>query len=91
MVKALREADSGTDSGMDNGFEVKVPFLVKVGISDLNIRSGGGTYTAKTGKYTGIGTFTITQVKSGKGLTLGWGELKFGVGWISLDYCICIS
>ena len=87
MTKALR----GADSGMDNGFEVKVPFLVKVGISDLNIRSGGGTDTAKTGKYTSIGMFTITQVKSGKGSTLGWGELKFGVGWISLDYCIRIS
>ena len=63
------------------------PFLVHVSIADLNIRKGAGTNTGKTGKYTGIGTFTIVQVKSGKGSTAGWGKLKSGAGWISLDYC----
>ena len=64
------------------------PFMVKVSIPDLNIRVGAGTDTAKTGQYTGIGVFTITQVKSGKGSDAGWGKLKNGAGWISLDYCI---
>jgi hypothetical protein len=63
------------------------PFVVKVSISDLNIRKGAGTNTAKTGKYTGIGSFTIVAVKSGKGSDKGWGKLKSGAGWISLDYC----
>lgn len=67
------------------------PFLVKVSIPDLNIRKGAGTNTAKTGAYTGVGVFTITQVKSGSGLTLGWGKLKSGAGWISLDYCKRVS
>lgn len=39
------------------------------------------------GKYTGKGVFTITEVKSGTGSTAGWGKLKSGAGWISLDYC----
>lgn len=60
---------------------------VKVNISDLNIRKGPGTDYAKTGKYTGKGTFTITEVKSGTGSQKGWGKLKSGAGWISLDYC----
>lgn len=64
-----------------------VPFLVRVSISDLNIRKGPGTDYAKTGKYTGKGVFTIVEVKSGKGSTAGWGRLKSGAGWISLDYC----
>lgn len=64
-----------------------VPFLVKVSISDLNIRKGPGTGYAKTGKYTGKGVFTITEVKSGKGSDSGWGRLKSNAGWISLDYC----
>jgi hypothetical protein len=61
-------------------------YKVKVSISDLNIRKGPGTNYAKTGKYTGKGTFTIIDTKSGKGSTAGWGKLKSGAGWISLDY-----
>ncbi len=63
-----------------------VPFHVKVGITDLNIRKGPGTDYAKTGQFTGKGMFTITEVKSGKGSDSGWGKLKSGAGWISLDY-----
>lgn len=61
-------------------------FSVRVSINDLNIRRGPGTNYAKTGKYTGKGVFTITEVKTGKGSTAGWGRLKSGAGWISLDY-----
>lgn len=64
-----------------------VPFRVKVSISDLNIRRGPGTDYAKIGKYTGKGVFTIVEVTPGKGSTDGWGRLKSGAGWISLDYC----
>ena len=67
------------------------PFKVKVSISNLNIRKGAGTNYAKTGKYTGKGVFTITQVKSGTGSDAGWGKLKSGAGWISLDYCTLVS
>jgi len=67
--------------------EPAVPFLVKVSIRDLNIRKGAGTNYERTGQYTGIGVFTIMEVKSGKGSTAGWGRLKSGAGWISLDYC----
>ena len=63
-----------------------LPFLVKVSIPDLRIRSGPGTNTAATGKFTGIGVFTITEVKDGPGSTKGWGRLKSGAGWISLDF-----
>ena len=63
-----------------------VPYMVKVSINDLNIRTGPGTDYPKTGKYTGKGVFTIVEEKSGKGSTAGWGRLKSGAGWISLDY-----
>lgn len=64
----------------------EVPFLVKVSISDLNIRKGPGTDYDRVGIYTGIGVFTIMAVKTGKGSTAGWGRLKSGAGWISLDF-----
>lgn len=63
-----------------------VPFLVRVSITDLNIRKGPGTDYSRTGQYTGEGVFTIMEVKSGQGSTAGWGRLKSGAGWISLDY-----
>lgn len=61
---------------------------VKVSISDLNIRKGPGTDYAKTGTFTGKGVFTIMEVQSGQGSTAGWGRLKSGAGWISLDYAV---
>ena len=64
-----------------------VPFLVKVGIGDLNIRTGPGSNYSKTGFFTGRGCFTILQVEKGPGSDSGWGRLKSGAGWISLDHC----
>ncbi|MBQ3374113.1 MAG: N-acetylmuramoyl-L-alanine amidase [Oscillospiraceae bacterium] len=61
------------------------PFLVRVQISNLNIRTGPGTNYPRTG-FTGVGTFTILEVRSGQGSTAGWGRLKSGAGWISLDF-----
>ena len=76
--------EGGYGDGMGNA---DCPFLVKVSIPDLNIRKGAGTNTAKTGQYTGVEVFTILEVKDGKGSDAGWGKLKSGVGWISLDFC----
>lgn len=62
------------------------PFLVRVDIDGLNIRTAPGINAARTGRYTGKGVFTIVEVKSGEGSDSGWGKLKSGVGWISLDH-----
>ena len=63
-----------------------LPYLVKVSIPNLNIRKGPGTNYARTGFFTGIGVFTIVDVSAGQGSDTGWGKLKSGAGWISLDY-----
>lgn len=62
-------------------------FKVQISISDLNIRKGPGTNYATTGRFTGKGVFTIVETKQGTGSAKGWGKLKSGAGWISLDYC----
>ena len=64
-----------------------VPYAVRVSINDLNIRKGPGTNYAKTGQYTGKGVFTIVAESAGAGSTKGWGKLKSGAGWVSLDFC----
>lgn len=64
-----------------------VPFLARVDIDDLNIRTGPGTNYSRT-QYIPKGVYTIVEVKSGKGSTAGWGRLKSGAGWISLDFAV---
>lgn len=62
------------------------PYRVQVTITDLNIRKGPGTGYGTTGSFTGKGIFTIVEESPGQGSTAGWGKLKSGAGWISLDY-----
>lgn len=64
------------------------PYLVKVNTSALNIRAGAGTNYNKTGCITNGGVYTIVAESAGQGSDKGWGKLKSGAGWISLDYCI---
>lgn len=63
-----------------------VPYLAEVDIINLNIRTGPGMNYDKTGVYTGKGVFTIVEVSDGQGSKTGWGRLKSGAGWISLDF-----
>lgn len=83
----LGNSDYYTIKGATNE-EVKpdVPFVVRIDITNLNIRKGPGTNYDKTGRTTGKGNFTIVEVKAGIGSDTGWGKLKSGAGWISLDY-----
>lgn len=61
------------------------PFMIRVNIKNLNIRTGPGTNCSKTGKFMPIGIFTIVEVAEGPGSETGWGKLKSGAGWICLD------
>lgn len=89
----LRKANSVFDVNGVNIYTPKTasfsPYLVRVSIPDLNIRKGPGNDHAKTGKYTGIGTFTIVEEADGKGASK-WGLLKSYQekrnGWVSLDF-----
>ena len=66
-----------------------LPYLVKVSIPNLSIRTGPGTNYGKTGKFTGIGVFTIVEEADGQGASK-WGLLKSYAGkrngWIALDH-----
>ena len=75
---------TSSTGGSGGGYKGTGSFLVKVSRADLNIRSGPGTNYAVVGQ-TGVGTFTIVATSSGQGSSSGWGKLKSGAGWISLD------
>lgn len=65
------------------------PYLVTVKVADLNIRKDA-TIDAQSVGYTGKGTFTIVEEKTGKvnkdGTVGLWGKLKSGVGYICLAF-----
>lgn len=56
------------------------PYIIKVDTDVLNIRAGAGTKYKVVGEIKRNGLYTIVAEKD------GWGKLKSGAGWISLDY-----
>ena len=60
------------------------PYMVRVSIPDLNIRRGPGTSYQKTGKFTGVGIFTVVEESDGWGLLKACQEKRDG--WISLSF-----
>ena len=71
---------------IQNGVEPTSDFQVVVDVSNLNVRTGPGTNYEKVGSYIPEGIYTIVEVQNGTGSDAGWGKLKSGIGWISLDY-----
>lgn len=61
-------------------------YVAKVKASNLAIRAGAGTNYKITGYIKDKGSYTIIAESKGTGSTKGWGKLKSGAGWISLDY-----
>ena len=59
---------------------IAAPYLVKITANVLNIRSGPGTNYVITGTIQDHGVYTIVDEKN------GFGKLKSGKGWISLQY-----
>lgn len=80
-VNALLGAETPSAPVEDKPFE---PYLVRVKIGNLFIRSGPST-GAKSRGYIKPGTYTIVDESAGAGAKL-WGKLKSGAGWIALDY-----
>lgn len=62
------------------------PYLVKVQVSTLAIRKGASKNYPVTGYIRDKGVYTIVAESSGFGSVNGWGKLKSGAGWISLDH-----
>ena len=56
-----------------------------VKVKEANIRSGPGTDN-RVVQTCPPGVYTIVAVSGGAGSSAGWGKLKSGVGWLSLDY-----
>ena len=81
ILKAVM--DEGKVQFMES-LTISAPYMVRVSIPDLNIRRGPGTSYPKTGKFTGVGVFTVVEEKDGWGLLKAYQEKRDG--WISLAF-----
>lgn len=84
VARRQEEHDLFVSSGILPDCNDNLPFLYRVNVPDLIIRTGPSTQHApissdSSKRYTGIGAFTITEVDG------DYGRLKSGVGWISLN------
>lgn len=86
MAKAIAEAIHGSSiqessnvSTSNANTSVKTPYVVKIITNTLNVRKGPSTsYSIATTVKKG-GAYTIIEESN------GWGKLKSGAGWISLN------
>lgn len=70
----------------DQNGVVNGSFKIRISVTNLNVRSGPGTVYAKSAVKAIPGVYTIVETKPGPGSKTGWGRLKSGAGWVSLDY-----
>lgn len=77
------KVDSESSSSASDSFR---PYVARVTADKLNIRKGAGTNYTIVGAVKKDEAYTIVGVKSGKGSNKGWGKLKSGVGYVSLDF-----
>lgn len=81
MLKKLETAGfKGMIAIKGKAAEAKLPYMVQVTATALNIRKGAGSGYPIVGCITDKGAYTIIEEKD------GWGRLKSKVGWISLEY-----
>ena len=73
-------SDKKKDTSKEKDNSKSVAFKVKVTADVLNIRKGPGVSHDITGQIKDKGVYTIVDKDN------GWGKLKSGKGWISLDY-----
>lgn len=61
-------------------------YSIKTTVSALNVRSGPGKNYSINACIRDKNTYVIVEESTGTGSDKGWGKLKNGTGWISLDY-----
>ena len=73
-------ATPGSNNSASNSTPRFEPYLVRIDTDVLNVRAGAGTGYKINTQVKRHGIYTIVDEKN------GWGKLKSGAGWISLDY-----
>jgi hypothetical protein len=76
---------------MEAGTPTATSYRVRAITKDLRIPKGPGSNYGIAQNAIAPGIYTIVAESNGTGSTKGWGKLKSGAGWISLDFATKIS
>ena len=79
VSKVVKDATAVSSSTTSTASTTGCPYKVSILCSELNVRKGPGTSYAIVTKVKKGDVYTITATQS------GWGKLKSGAGWISLN------
>lgn len=87
MVKSHNRSEKHEDDGRNEALPVEeTVYKVEVTVPNLCIRLGPGRSYDSIDHYAPTGVVELTEISDGVGSAKGWGKLKSGEGWISLDY-----
>lgn len=86
-ISMLEDSDSA-GSAFSNSESAMEAISIQIDVPNLRIRKGPGIGEGcePIGRYTGVGTFQITEIQNGSGSKKGWGKLSTGDGWVSMDF-----
>lgn len=85
-VNKQLSANAAVNSSTTTSTKTDKSYTVKVTAAVLNIRKGPGINYDAVDRIRDKGVYTIVDESTGEGSNKGWGKLKSGAGWISLDY-----
>lgn len=80
-ARAIARAAIGKEVGLSFN-----PYVVRVTADVLNVREKPTIDSRVTRKVHKKDAYTIVEESAGKGSVEGWGKLRSGAGWISLDF-----
>lgn len=86
--EVMVEEDVITEGEPDPAPQKPTYITIKIDVPNLRIRKGPGNGPGcePIGRYTGVGTFQISEIQNGSGSKTGWGKLTTGDGWVSMDF-----
>ena len=85
-IRANRQQHTGSPQPSKPATPTTIRYRVRITTKELRIRKGPGTNYPIAQNAIAPGVYTIVAESKGTGSTKGWGKLKSGAGWISLDF-----
>lgn len=91
MAKSHNRSETPKISAKDEPQVKSKVYKAEVTVPNLCIRLGPARSYDSLDRYAPIGVVELTEISDGAGSTKGWGKLKSGEGWISLDYATLVD
>lgn len=91
MAKSHNRSEPPKVSVKDESQPKQKVYKAEVTVPNLCIRTGPARSYTSLDRYAPTGVVELIEISEGAGSTKGWGKLKSGDGWISLDYATLVD